>query len=661
MIPLDEQLFSLNPQQRQAVECTEGRLLILAGAGSGKTKVLTLRMAYLINRGISPSAILGLTFTNKAAKEMKDRVGQLVGKKGKEVTLCTFHSFCMTVLRKHIHKLGYTSQFTLYDEKDVLRLIKQIARDSLEIDGELPSLEPTIKAIAHAQNNALDPKSLSDTGSEWHDEFARDVFSKYKQYMRAYNAVDFDSLLTLALDLFRRFPEVLEEYHHLYRYIMIDEYQDTNHVQFQLATLLSQKFGNLCVVGDDDQSIYGWRGAEVRNILEFPADATVKLEQNYRSTNTILKAANEVIAKNSSRHGKKLWSAKGEGEKIELFFAPGEIQEAEAIVARLVQMRKEKALKWKECALLYRSNSLARPLEAALRKQVWQKGEGFTRGIPYRVFGGQEFYERKEVRDLAAYLRVIVNPLDQEAFLRVINQPRRGIGEKGLDLLTAKARRLGIPVWEIVQEVLIDPKEIEISERCLGGLRQFVSLIQHGQALFKEKSFSTALAAIVDRTDFKRAIAEEVKSEKMRKFKWENIQEFLKSAKEWEEEQANASLPDFLEQVQLDNSFSQKRSLQQEDSVSLMTFHSSKGLEFPVVFLVGVEDHIIPHEKSMEDTGIEEERRLMYVAITRAKERLVISMSKQRGRMGKMQASRPSRFLSEIPKEFLFLNRWDAL
>lgn len=665
----------LNLPQRQAVETVNGRVLILAGAGSGKTRVLTMRMAHLIkNLKVSPKSILGLTFTNKAAAEMRHRMATLVdAKSAKQVTLSTFHSFCMQVLRSEAHLLGYTHQFSLYDEKDVQRLISLIARDLLQHEGEMPSLAETIAVITHAKNKGLRAEDIIGTGSEWHDQFTRSIYQRLQDSMRAYNAMDFDNLIGQTVELFERCPEVLDRYQERYRYIMIDEYQDTNPIQSRLAACLSAKYQNLCVVGDDDQSIYGWRGAEVKNILRFDQASVITLEQNFRSTNVILKAANGVIRNNKERHVKVLWSNRGDGDAIDVFFAPNEHAEAEAVVRRLVKLREEQGLSWKDFAILYRSNALSRQFELALASYTWKDGENWIRGIPFQVFGGQEFYERREVKDLMAYLRVIANPLDQEALLRVINQPRRGIGESTLDALTAYNRTRNIPLWEVINAVcktgngIPELQELKstLCSKALQGIELFVGVIEEAVQRFKQQPLQEGLLWLIEKINYQKAIAEEVKSEQMRGFKWENVQEVVTAIGEYEQEaqdnpEKTASLQDFLSSVPLGNSTDNFRKKDRSsDSVNLLTFHSAKGLEFPACFLVGMEDHIIPHEKSMKETGVEEERRLMYVALTRAMRYLTISMAQQRMRMGKECSSRPSRFLLEIPEDLLKPSRYD--
>lgn len=673
-------LAGLNPPQLRAVTTVKGRVLVLAGAGTGKTRVLTLRMAHLIkNHGCSPRAILGLTFTNKAAAEMRHRLGTLVeAKMARQVTLCTFHSFCMQVLREEIHRLGYTNAFTLYDEKDVHRLMSTIARDLLEHEGELPSIAEATETISLAKNKGLKKEEIQGTGSEWHDEFTRTLYGRLHDSMRAYNAVDFDSLLSLSVELFERFPDVLEAYQERYRYIMIDEYQDTNPIQYRLASLLAAKYDNLCVVGDDDQSIYGWRGADIQNILNFSKAAVIKLEQNYRSTNIILKAANAVIGNNHKRHSKALWSDKGEGNSIEVFHAANETEEAQAVVARIDKYREKYGLKWKDMAVLYRSNALSRSIEQALLKYSWKDGDMWVRGIPYQIHGGTEFYERREIKDLIAYLRVIVNPLDQEALLRIINYPRRGIGDGALDLLTAYNRSQEIPLWNVLQGVSQRQPQFssltdQIAPKALKGIHHFLDTLTIAKARFTQGisdtplSMRDALLWLIESIQYKKAISEEVKSAQMRDFKWENVQEFVSSIADYESQpcldhQKKPTLQGFVLGLSLSDGWSSDSSARQhEDKISLMTFHSAKGLEFPACFLIGMEDHIIPHEKSLKQTGVEEERRLMYVALTRAMRHLTLSMARNRKRMGVDAASVPSRFILEIPKDHLKMTHWHEI
>ncbi len=631
----------LNAQQKKAVETTEGRVLVLAGAGSGKTRVIIHRIVHLIEkREVQPSAILGLTFTNKAAREMKERIGKMLdAKRAKEVTLSTFHSFCMQILRKEIHRLGYTADFTLYDEGDMKRLLKQLARSTLEHEGEMPSLEPVAAKIAQARASGAPPD----------DKFSNDLYERLHGCLRAYNAVDFDSLLSLTVELFEKHPEVKKLYQ--FRYIMIDEYQDTSPIQYRLAELLAEGSGNLCVVGDDDQSIYGWRGAEVKNILQFPHDTLIRLQQNYRSLPPILKAANHLIAHNTERHDKELVATTDESQPIVLFHAPTAADEAAAVVQRMLYLRSEKGLRWRDFAILYRSNALSQLFEMALIQAMWQeqKTKSWKRGIPYAVFGGTELYERSEVKDLMAYLRVVANSRDEEALLRIINVPRRGISDKTLGQLTSLNRTRQIPLWHLLEKG--DP-QIELPTRAQNAIHHFVLLIQEARHKFANSSLKEAFTWLIEAIEYKNAIEEEVQSDKARLYKWENVQNCINALGQYEEESENPSLIDFLSTTMLDQSYREERE-EWNDAVNLMTFHSAKGLEFEACFLIGLEDPIIPHEKSVAENRLEEERRLLYVAITRAKKFLTLSMARTRMRYGKEDESSPSRFLFEIPKELL--------
>jgi superfamily I DNA/RNA helicase len=659
-------LNTLNPEQKQAVKATKGKILVLAGAGSGKTSVLACRIAYLLEElQVPPEAILGLTFTNKAAGEMRERVARFTNSKiAKQVTLCTFHSFCMQVLRKEIHHLGFTSAFSLYGEKEVKRVLSQIVRHALEHDGDLPSLQSTLDLIGKAKNQGFSALEDSDTQS-WHSSFSKDLLEKLHLCMRSYNAVDFDSLLTLTVQLLEEHPQVLEALSGRYQYIMIDEYQDTNPIQDKLAKLLSSKYENLCVVGDDDQSIYGWRGAEVKHILHFPADITIKLEQNYRSTPTILKAANHVVANNTERHRKELWSSSSSNEPIYLFHAPNEIEEAQAVVQRIIALKKQKHLHWKEIAILYRSNALSALFETALSQAIWEEEGQWKRGIPYEVFGGTEFYERAEIKDLLAYLKVIANPLDQESLLRIINVPRRGISENCLDLLTQYNRKENCSLWDVLLSVEngLFPHQSALSQKAISGIHHFLKILKEAKQRFSGASLSDSLKWLIEIIDYKKAIREDVKSEKMREFKWENVELCCTALKEYEEKAEQApSLVDFLGTTLLAPQEGPKHtSKQKEDKVHLMTIHSAKGLEFEACFLVCLEDHIMPHEKSLSETGLEEERRLMYVAMTRAKKYLILSMARERKKMGKKIGATPSRFLFEIPKELLKITSYQTI
>lgn len=653
-------MHHLNPNQSEAVRTVQGRVLVLAGAGSGKTGVIVHRITHLISDlKKPPSSILGLTFTNKAAAEMRHRVESLIGPaQAKQVTLSTFHSFCMQVLRREINLLGYTKDFSLYDERDLQRLIAQLAREMLNHEGELPSLAPTRAALAQAAQLGFSNEEETSENHTWHDGFSKDLYGRLNSTLRAYNAVSFDSLITLVIQLFEQHPSVLERYQDRYRYLMIDEYQDTNPAQFRLAELLAGKYQNLCVVGDDDQSIYGWRGADVKNILQFKADHVIKLEQNYRSVPAILEAANAVIRNNKNRHEKKLWSSDKTQEQIEIFNAPTDADEANAVISRMIRLHEKEGLKWRQMAILYRSNALSRAFEMALMQASWQKDGKWIRGIPYEVFGGLEFTERSEIKDLLAYLRAIANPLDEEALLRIINVPRRGISDGFLDTLTQENRSLSVSLWHLLQQVAEGKKTLANHPKAMGGVRIFVDLLKNAAQRFQKRPLSDTLVWLLEQINYKKAIEEEVKSEKMRAFKWENVQECVNALaqyeKELEETPGEVSLQDFIANTTLaKQTFQANKKQSHEDQVHLMTFHSAKGLEFPACFLVGLEDGIIPHEKSMAETGLEEERRLFYVGVTRARKFLCLSMARSRMRMGKLQPTNPSRFLFEIPNSLL--------
>lgn len=634
--------LSLTTEQERAIKTTQGRLLILAGAGSGKTRVIVQRIAYLIReKKVAPEKILGLTFTNKAADEMRQRLYALIGSKvAKKVTLCTFHSFCMGVLREHIHHLGYTNSFSLYDEKDRLRLITHLTKDLLKTEKELPSLMPTMLDMTKVKNEQITVDEL--------DPLTKEIFEETEKAMRSYNAVDFDSLIPLCLKLFNRREDVLNILQEKYQYLMIDEYQDTNPCQNALAEKLCAKYQNICVVGDDDQSIYGWRGANVSHILHFKADHTIKLEQNFRSTENIIQGANALIRKNKERHDKNLFSKNPSDSQIKVFYAPTEEQEALSVVQKLLYLKKQKNLKWNQIAILYRSNILSRTMEMALVNASWKKNDSWVRGIPYKIYGGLEFSQRAEIKDVFAYLRYINNPADTEALLRIINVPRRGISNQTLEYLTTYQREKKIPLHTLLQNV---PDHLSISKKGLLGIQDFLTLTETAKEEFSNLSLNEALKNLIHKVDYRKAIKEDVKSEKMQAFKWENVQSIISSLKQYEEEEEKPNLAHFISTSILNKEKRESKENFQEDKVSLLTLHSAKGLEFEACFIIGLEDHLLPHEKSLVETGIEEERRLFYVGLTRAKKFLTLSMAQSRKQMGSVKKTSPSRFLFEIPNE----------
>lgn len=689
---IEQLLQNLNPPQRKAVETTDGLLLILAGAGTGKTSVLTRRIAYILLQGKAQGGeILAMTFTNKAAEEMKERLFALIGSQARHVTLTTFHSFCLQVLKREIEHLGYTRNFTLYSEQECKRVIQGIAKDLLQHEGDLPSLQGTMQWIAEQSSKGFSkieeiedlppppelppnfpqgiaPDSGPDSGPgsgktkqnpAWYGTFCKELLSRYELLMRAHNAVNFDLLLQLTHKLFETFPAILQKYQKLYRYILIDEYQDTNPIQSKIASLLSGMHNNLCVVGDDDQSIYSWRGARVQEILEFPAHTQIKLEQNYRSQSNILLAANSVITKNKLRKDKTLWSHRKSDHLIEVFHAPTEKQEAESVAKRIVHCKMKHNIPWNEIAVLYRSNALAIAIEEALLEAVWNEGSSWKRGVPHEVIGGLEYTERAEIKDVLSFLRVICNPLDEQALLRIINVPRRGISDQALDKLTQLSRTEAIPLWHLCTH--IDRHSDLLSSKALSGIKSFVSSIEEVRSELKTIPASIATKNFLEKIQYKKAISEEVKSDRMRQFKWENVERLITALGAFEADETIAkeekNLIDFLRRYQINDVLDSAAA--GHDRVQLMTLHSAKGLEFTACFIVGVEDHLLPHEKSTKPEQIEEERRLFYVGLTRAKEFLTLSMSQSRKRMGQQTLSRPSRFLYEIPGELLKASLWN--
>ena len=622
-----------NPQQLEAATATEGRILVLAGAGSGKTSVLVERCIHLVETcNISPDAILALTFTNKAAGEMRSRVARKLGKeKAEKITLSTFHSFCYSLLKNEIHHLGYAASFSIYQERELKRLLEQIAPYALE------KTEGLSKDALYEM--AKRPKSRED--------------EKLKRFlsetMKAHNALDFDDLLEVTLQLFENFPHVLSVYQQRYRYIMIDEYQDTNRIQYELAEKLAHRHGNLFVVGDDDQSIYAFRGSDIRLILEFPHTSLIKLEQNYRSTPGILAIANHVIEKNPNRHGKTLRTAQIDPNLPHLFVAPTEEDEAKAVVLRILKLKEEKCLDWSDFAILYRSNTLARIFEVELLNAHRKEGDRFVRGIPYEVVQWTEFYERAEVKDLLAYLRMFHNPCDETAILRIINYPRRGISPDALKKITERQRSHHERLLHTLRHL-----PDSLSSAAKAGAAGFIRLIEEGQNTFKTRPLADAIRWLIHTIELQECLRQENKDDKMFQFKWQNVQAFVELAKT----SGTNDLGEFLGGCMLDRLHKQNAG-GERDRVQLLTFHSAKGLEFSACFLTCLEDELLPHEKSREEGTLEEERRLFYVAITRAKRYLTLSMAQKRKKYGAMKATNPSRFLFDIPKHCLEIEPFD--
>lgn len=618
----------LNDKQKEAVLYNEGPLLILAGAGSGKTKVLTTKIAYLIEKEhVSPYNVLAITFTNKASKEMKDRIYNLIGDTAKHIQISTFHSFGLKILRENYNYLGYESNFTIIDSDDSLTIIKKIIKN-MGLDPKIYSPKAIRNKISSCKNELMSPDDYKKFATSEFEEVALKVFIKYEKTLKENNSVDFDDLLILPIKLFREHEQILDMYQERFKYILIDEYQDTNEAQYVLSKLISSKYRNICCVGDNDQAIYGFRGANYKNILNFerdyPDSKTILLEENYRSTKTILDAANCVIKNNKNRKDKNLWSKKGNGEKIEYHRAGDEKEEARYVVNEIKKLS-SKGISYDDIAVLYRTNAQSRNLEEAFLQE----------NMPYKVVGSFYFYSRKEIKDLIAYLRLIYNPKDNVSFLRAINTPKRGIGLKSIERITEEAEKRSCSYFE----VLSGPKELDFKEKI-------DKLIE----ISKESS----LTELIDKTLSISGLKEELEREKSLEadIRLENLEEFKSITRSFEEREGLVSLEDFLLEISLISDVEDYR--EEGNRTSLMTVHSVKGLEFKYVFLVGMEEGIFPHFNSMMDSSeLEEERRLCYVAITRAKEKLYIINARSRMLFGQVQVNLPSRFVREINPDLL--------
>ena len=638
-------LADLNPMQRRAAETLNGPVLILAGAGSGKTRTVTYRIANLISRGVNPRSILALTFTNKAAREMRERVEKLVGATAQDMWLGTFHSVCVRMLRRDIEKIGYSRSFTIYDDDDSIRVIKE-ALKTLNIDDKVISPREVSSKLSDAKNKLMNPDEwFHQSPRDFRSQKIHDIFVWYENKLKSANALDFDDILLKALQLLLDHPPVLDYYRRRFEYVHVDEYQDTNVAQYQFVRLLTQESRNLCVVGDDDQSIYGWRGADIRNILDFEKDfpdaTVIKLEQNYRSTANILDAANQVIAHNRGRKEKALWTDAGEGEKIRLFAAGDEREEAAWICEQIRQMRRQQ-FPYSEMSVLYRMHAQSRVME-----------EMFMRaGIPYRVFGGTRFYDRREIKDALAYLRVIVNPTDDVSLLRIINTPRRSIGDSTVTLLQDYAREMDIPLYSAI---MAPPDTLNARPRkCIG---EFAMLLMKLTAMKDMMSLSEFCDHMLNETGLKGQFTGEDSEEN--KTRVENLMEFVGAAREFEGKSEEKTLEAFLENVALVTDLDRQEDAPQY--VTMMTLHSAKGLEYKAVFLAGMEEGIFPSMRSVtEENRYEEERRLCYVGITRARERLFLSFARRRMLFNQITHNAPSPFLKEIP-ERLMQDEWASV
>ena len=634
-------LTGLNKEQQQAVQHTEGPLLILAGAGSGKTKVLTVRIAHLLAQGVNPYEILAITFTNKAAKEMKSRVEGLVGDVANRIWLSTFHSFCAKFLRFELNNfLGYNSNFTIYDTSDSQAVIKA-ALKALNLDDKYYPVGAMIGAISDAKNKLLFASDFRKQARDFYEQKVADVYEYYERELRKNNALDFDDLLLVAVKLLQSNEAVLDKYSKRFRYVMIDEYQDTNHAQYLLAKLLASHWKNIAVVGDADQSIYAWRGADIQNILDFEKDypncTSIKLEQNYRSTKIILDAANAVIENNEGRPKKNLWTDKTEGAKIQHFTAQSEHEEAAFIGDTIAKKHDIHGVPYGDMAILYRTNAQSRVLEEALIK----------RALPYTMVGGTKFYDRKEIKDVLAYLRVLYNPFDDLSLLRIINVPKRSIGATTVAKLQDYARANGTSLFMTLTQLhLVDTIKGKTKEK----LEEFGILIFTLVAEMEDKTVLDILESILDRTGYLAQLEESTDPQDQARA--ENIGELLSVAKDFQDTNPTGTVEDFLEQVALVNDVD---SFEQEESkVTLMTLHAAKGLEFPIVFLGGLEEGLFPHSRTlMNPEEIEEERRLAYVGITRAEKELYISNATTRTVFGRTSSYLPSRFIDEIPEELV--------
>ena len=653
-------LSSLNPQQRQAAETINGPVLILAGAGTGKTRVITYRIAHLIDKGVAPENILAVTFTNKAAREMQERINKLLPKRGRrsEVgsrkddkeprpTICTFHSLCVRILRSHIERLGYKRNFVIYDESEQLAAVKKIL-SGISAKGEKTDPFAILALLSKFKNGGEASAAFADPSVR---ALAEHIRKRYESALRACNAVDFDDLILLTLRLFTEFPDVLEACRAKYRYVMADEYQDTNATQFQLIHALTLKHRNLCVVGDDDQSIYGWRGAEIANLLDlekhFPEVKIIKLEQNYRSTNTILHAANALIKNNTRRRAKSLWSQKGQGTKILLRACDNEDVEATEIVGQIEFARMAHRISWKENAILFRTNIQSRPIETALRKA----------GVRYHLIGGQSFFDRREIRDFLAYLKMFINPHDDISLLRIANTPARGLSDVTMERLLAASQERHCSVFAAMKNPLV---AVEFQKRTQDCIETFVEFIERTRATLADEMVKHEPNVLqvwadkfLDESGYLHELRRQEKDSEAGDARVRNLRELTATL-----DGSNAAgkalferLEEFLENITLDSDREDEE--EKGDVVTLITMHSCKGLEFPRVFIVGLEDGLLPHTRSTVEGTLDEERRLFYVAVTRAMLTLTISHCASRKKYGQLLPCHPSRFLKELPPELV--------
>ena len=662
-------LSTLNPQQRLAVETIRGPVLILAGAGTGKTRVITFRIAHMVEKGVAPGNILGVTFTNKAAREMQERVRKLLPRSKSEdktnrPTICTFHSLCVRILRQHIEKLGYKKNFVIYDQSEQLAAVKKIL-SAISAKGEKTDPGAVLAMLSKFKNGGEHSAAFDDPSVR---ALAQHVAKRYESALHACNAVDFDDLILLTLRLFREHPEALEACRAKYRYVMVDEYQDTNAAQFELVHALTQEHRNFCVVGDDDQSIYGWRGAEVANLLNmekhFPEIKVVKLEQNYRSTTTILNAANAIIKNNVRRRGKSLWSQKGTGAKIQLQTYPTDEDEAREVIGQIEFKRIAHRIPWKDCAILFRTNQQSRPLETELRKA----------GVRYHLIGGQSFFDRREIKDFLAYLKTFVNPHDDISLLRIANVPARGLSDLTMERLLGASHERKCSVFTAMKNPLVTTTFQKNTRECIEAFVEFVELTReqlgsgtgvspvssavganpetHGQDA-RATTFMLAHWAdnFLNETGYFAELKRLEKDPEVAEARVRSLRELM-ATMDGVGNQPAERLENFLENITLDSDREEEKENTQ-DAVTLITMHSCKGLEFPHVFVVGLEDGLLPHSRSKIEGTLDEERRLFYVAVTRAMQTLTISHCAGRKKYGQTLPCQPSPFLKELPEELV--------
>lgn len=635
----EELINGLNDKQKEAVLATDGPCLVIAGAGSGKTKVLTHKIAYDIESGIKPWNILAITFTNKAANEMKERIEKLIGDAAKDLWMGTFHSICVRILRRYIDRIGYKTDFVIFDTSDQKTLIKECLK-TLKVDDKIFTDRGVLSEISNGKNEMLEPKAY---GVKYAGDFRKktiaEIYELYQRRLRENNAIDFDDIINFTIKILSENPDVLDYYTEKFKYILVDEYQDTNKAQFTLVSLLASKYGNVTAVGDNDQGIYSFRGADISNILnferDFPGTRIIKLEQNYRCTGNILKAANAVIKHNENKYDKKLWTENEEGHLPCIYCGEDEYDEGRYIVEQINHLKTEEYYKNSDFTILYRMNAQSRAIEDILMRE----------GIPYKVIGGLKFYERKEIKDIIAYLRLIHNSADNLSLKRIINEPKRGIEKTSIEQIQEISDKTGNSMYEIIRNA----QEYGLT-RVFSNSRDFIEQIEYLKSKKDELKISDLIKETLNKTGYTKALENENSVEAETRI--ENLEEFLTVAIEFEEESADNTLAEFLENITLSSDIDGMED--QDNSITLMTLHSAKGLEFPVVFLVGMEEGIFPGYKSIgEPQALEEERRLFYVGITRAKQYLYLTCAKHRTIFGSTSYNQVSRFVKEIPEELL--------